>query len=390
MSNHSKNSIFIFAGEQSGDLHGSHLIRVLKERVPGLHLEGVSGPRMRLQGVHSILRMEDFEVMGFSDVILALPKLFRQFNKVRDHILRTKPDAVVLIDYPGFNLRLAKALRERGYAGKIIQYVSPSVWAWGKHRIEMMSNTLDLLMTIYPFESACFANTQLKTKYVGNPIKEYIRNYTYDDDWKKKLGISSCDNLIAIFPGSRQGEIRRNLPIMLEAANRLKEAKPEIRFAVSCSHEATSDILQDVLKNSSSLCPEDFIRVPKQYTYELMRDSVSAIAKSGTVTLELALHQRPTVVVYKLTILNRLYAKYILKLNLPHYCIVNILAGHLIFPELIESELSSQSLYEKFKKLCLGKEREACIQKCQDLQAMLGDQNASVTAAEWVKGLLEC
>ena len=195
--------LFIFSGEPSGDLHGSHLVHALRKQLPSILIEGVPGPKMRAQGVISILQMEDFEVMGFSDVICHLPKLARQFYQLRNHILSTRPKGVVLIDYPGFNLRMAAALRKKGYQGKIIQYVSPSVWAWGKHRIEMMANTLDILLTIYPFENQYFQGSSLNVEYVGNPLYEYIKTYHYDEQWKKKLNLAETNNLIALFPGSR-------------------------------------------------------------------------------------------------------------------------------------------------------------------------------------------
>lgn len=391
MSKDGKRSIFVFAGEQSGDLHGSHLIKTLKEYLPELTFEGVCGPKMRAQKVNCFLKMEDFEVMGLSDVLLALPKLCKNFYKIRDHILKTSPQAAILIDYPGFNLRMAKALRQKGYRGKIVQYVSPSIWAWGKHRIEMMTKTLDLLMTIYPFESAYFAGSALNVEYVGNPIQEYLKHYSYDNKWQHHVGIPSTDALVALFPGSRQSEIKRTLPILLEAAKRLKDERPETLFAVSCSHEATSIILNDLLKTTSQSFRKDLFQIPKHYTYELMRDSRSAIAKSGTVTLELALHQRPTVAVYKLTALNRVYAKHILKLNLPHYCIVNILSKQTIFPELIENELSSDKLFQHVKALNdEGIERDHCLQGCADLRRILGQFKASTHAAETIMRLLRC
>src|SRR5437016_2086989 len=144
---------FIFAGESSGDLHGSRLMEALKKS-KGCTFTGVGGPLMRAQYMKSILNMEDFLVIGFTDVIKALPKLYKQFYKVRDAILKQEPDCVILIDYPEFNLRLAKALRKKKYKGKIVQYICPTVWAHGKHRINTMANTLDLLLTIFPFEAA--------------------------------------------------------------------------------------------------------------------------------------------------------------------------------------------------------------------------------------------
>ncbi len=161
MKHHPQRHYFIFAGEASGDLHGGPLVKALKQLNPASTITGVAGPAMRAQGVECLIPMEEFQVMGFSDVLAAFPKLWRQFHQVRDTILTTKPEVVILIDYPGFNLRLAKALRKKGFQGKIVQMICPTVWAWGKNRIHTMVNTLDLLLTIYPFEADCFANTSL-------------------------------------------------------------------------------------------------------------------------------------------------------------------------------------------------------------------------------------
>lgn len=390
-SNHKR--IFIFAGEHSGDLHGSYLISALKERSPSLIFEGVCGPCMRALDVHGPLKMEEFEVMGLTDVLLALPRLYRNFCKLRDHILQTSPEAVILIDYPGFNLRLAKALRQHGYHGKIIQYVSPSIWAWGEHRIQAMENTLDLLMVIYPFETAYFNlnDTSLKTTYVGNPLQEYIRNYVYDEAWQQKLGIASTKNLIALFPGSRRSEIKRNLPILLETAQYLSNIQADIQFAISCSNEATKELLKTQLALASASFQKNIFQVPKHYTYELMRDSRTAIAKSGTVMLELALHQRPSIAMYKLTTLNWLYAKYILKLKLPHYCIVNILTNSQVFPEFIEKDLTIACLSQQLLDLHEdGITRTNCLEACKELQKILGKHNASSIAAESVLEMLTC
>lgn len=383
--------IFLFAGECSGDLHGSHLIKALKRSHPDLIFEGVCGPYMRNLDVSGPLNMEEFEVMGFTDVLLALPKLYKNFYKIRDYILHTVPQGVILIDYPGFNLRLAKALRQYGYQGKIVQYVSPSIWAWGEHRIQAMEKTLDLLMTIYPFESAYFKNTALKTSYVGNPIQEYIQNHVYDESWRHQLGISSTKNLIALFPGSRPSEIKRNLPILLETAQHLNKAQPDIQFAISCPNETIKDLLNTHPALTTASFQSPLFQVPKHYTYELMRDSCTAMAKSGTVMLELALHQRPSIAVYQLTVLNRLYAKHILKLKLPYYCIVNILTNSQVFPEFMEKKISGRLLSQELQ--CLhenGSKRAHCLEGCNRLQHILGRHNASSMAAKAILEILSC
>lgn len=381
---------FIFAGEPSGDLHGSRLARILKEKSPKITIEGVAGPKMRLENIQGPLIMEDFEVMGFSDVIRALPKLYSHFHSILKTILKTSPDAVILIDYPGFNLRLAKALRKKGFRGKIIQYISPSVWAWGKHRIVEMEKTLDLLLTIYPFEAACFSKSSLKTDFIGSPIQEYISQHRYDNDWKQKLQIPHGPTLIALFPGSRKGEIARNLPIILEAAAMLKQHDPTLLFGISCFNAATQDFIENNIKRFPNI-EQSLYQVPKNFTYELMRDSTCAIAKSGTITLELALHKCPTVAVYKLSLMNRLYAQYILKVNLPYYCIVNILAQKEVFPELIETGLNTKNLFEQIKSLTIeGPKRQACIQACEEINRSLGTNDANSKAAESILRVIPC
>lgn len=383
--------LFFFAGEKSGDLHGGHLIQSLKLQVPEIEIEGVGGPQMRSQGIQSLLQTEDFEVMGFTDVFLALPRLIKQFVLVRDHLLKAKPEVAIFIDYPGFNLRMADSLRRNGYKGKIVQYISPSVWAWGQHRIAQMAKTLDLLLTIFPFEKDYFVGSPLNVQFVGNPIKEYVKNYQYAEDWKDTLEIPESSPLIALFPGSRASEIKRHLSIQLEAAQMLKKDNPKAIFALSVGHSHTVPLLKNCLQASSLKLNRDIFLVPKEFSYEMMRDSHSAIAKSGTVTLELALHHRPTVVMYKASFINRILVKYLVRPNLSHFCIVNILGGREVFPELIAQGLSSENVCRAVKRLHENtNERQACLDACQDIHRSLEINNASERAALEIRKLMSC
>lgn len=440
-----RDHIFIFSGESSGDLHGSYLAKALKQVLPTAHLSGVAGPKMRAQGIQGPLEMENFEVMGFTDVIFALPTLYRQFFQIRDHILAQQPTATVLIDYPGFNLRLAKALRKKGYRGKIIQYISPTVWAWGRQRIQMMADTLDLLLTIYPFEMQHFENSglnletavqdgkvmqdfksesfevvgdhsqkvkapttssdyglkdwvnlpsstavsRLNVKYVGNPLCEYLEDHCHQ---QKVFSLNNHEALISLFPGSRTQEIERNLPFILEAALLLKQRHPHLHFGLSCFHPTVEASLRGTNKKISERLGSSLHCVPREETYELMSRSRLALAKSGTVTLELALHRCPTVSIYKLTLLNRLYAQYWLKLKLPYYCIVNILGDSEIFPELIEKEFSAHHLAEHAERLLVeGTARDICLQGCDKVKNLLKQpKKTSLMAAESIARLLKC
>lgn len=377
--------LFLFAGEHSGDLHGSHLLKRLKERSPETQFIGVGGPKMRAEGLEPIMPMEEFAVMGFSDVIKKLPKIYRQFHFVKHSILEHKPEGVVLIDYPDFNLRLAEKLRKSGYSGKIIYYISPTVWAWRKGRIASMEKHLDLLLTIYPFESQYYANSSLPVIYVGNPLREYIKMYAYTTTWKAELQIPCDVPILALFPGSRSGEIERNLPLQLQAARQLLQKTPEKIVAVSYGISEHATAILNLAAKCGWPSEEKLYFVPQKYTYELMRDSSTALAKSGTVTLELALHQVPTVVIYKMSNFNYFVAKYLMRLNMPHYCIVNILLQKEAFPECIEYGLNVQNVYEKLKKIDeQGLDRSSCLTDCQKLMDILSEDNASHNSAEAV------
>lgn len=380
--------IFIFAGELSGDMHGARLLNAMRKQQEHLQAVGVAGPELRALGVEPILRMEDFQVMGFSDVLKSLPRLWKQFNRVRDYILKFSPDMVIFVDSPSFSLRMAKVLRKRGYKGKIVQYICPTVWAWGTHRIKEMEANFDLLLTIYPFEKAYFNDTKLPVVYVGNPIQEMISQYHYQSNWREELGVRNVSHLIAIFPGSRVGEITKNLKKQLQTAKLLKVIHPEICFGISCAQESNVPLIKNILDENGLKLNQDVFFVPKKYSYELMKDCRSAIAKSGTVTLELALHQRPTVVVFEVSTFNRLIAQHILKVNLPYYCIVNILANKSIYPELIVSGFTPENLLKMLLQLDEeGVAREICIAGCKEVSDMLQGQDASERAAEAVLSL---
>jgi len=380
-----KSDVFLFAGEASGDLHGAKLLKALKDHLPDLQATGVPGKEMRRIGMQSIIDMEEFQVMGFTDVALSLPKLIKSFKKICNHILEANPCAAILIDYPGFNLRLAKALRKKGYQGKIIHYISPSVWAWQPKRARILEKYVDLLLTIYPFEKEWYNHTKLNVAYVGNPLKEYILKHKYNEDWKKILKIPQAQKIIALFPGSRPSEIHKNFPLQLKAAELLSRDKDDLLFAVSCSSLEQKELLLSMVQKSALKHGQNLFIVPKEFSYELMRDAFAAVAKSGTVTLELALHACPTIVTYELSWLNQAIAKHVLRINLPNYCIVNILAKERLFPELIGHAIQPYKVYEELLHITSNEDHhKRIIAKCQQLSHSLEDGNTSERAAKLI------
>lgn len=380
---------FLFAGEASGDLHGSQLMQTLKADGSSALFYGIGGPLMRAQGIEGPLKMEEFQVMGFSDVIKALPRLWRTFYQVRDLIVNIQPDIAILIDYPGFNLRLAKSLRKQGYRGKIVQYISPTVWAHGKKRIQTMAETLDLLLTIFPFEEEYFSHTDLKVKYIGNPLVDNFHRWRYDEQWTSSIGLSSNAELIAIFPGSREAEICRHTPLQLQAAIHLKQQLPQIKFGLSYAREELLPLMRSLIEKTSLVIGQDLFFVPSQFRYELMHDCRTALAKSGTVALELALHRKPSLILYSLTQLNYYIAKYILRLNLPHYCIVNILGKGEIYPEFIGRNLCSAAIAKKLYDIHTDEIQRASTRlACSEVIEQLGHQRSHQAAAQAIQELL--
>lgn len=361
--------LFLVVGEASGDRLGADLLTALFKKRPHLRVSAIAGPLMRAYPIDCPFPMEELQVMGFIDVLLAFPRLRRLFYTTLETIEGLQPRVVITIDYPGFNLRLTQHLKKRGFRGKLVHYVCPSVWAWGKKRIPLMARTLDLLLSILPFESKLFAETSLRTLFIGNPIAERIRNHCY------KARVAEGP-LIALFPGSRAHEITRNLPLMLRAC----KATPDLPVALSIANPNLIPLIQKILKIEQWEA-DKLLWVEADRTYELMKQAHLAIAKSGTVTLELALHHTPTVVIYAISKLDYFIAYYLLRIKLPFYALPNLIAEKQVFAELIGPHLTQSRLNAEVKTLLDPHTRSTLQEQCQDLDRQLSDKTPSEEAA---------
>ncbi len=360
--------LFVATGEMSGDLHGAKLIEELLSLQPNLKISAVAGPKMRKLPIQEVFPMENLRVMGFIDVLFALPRIIRYFFFIRNQILKLSPKAVVFIDYPGFHLRMQKSLRKKGYRGKLIHYICPTVWAWGKKRIPFMAENLDLLLAIFPFEKSCFANTKLPVQYIGHPLTQATSQFQSSKKFQGKI--------LSLFPGSRKTEIERNLPIQLKVARRLKELDPCLQIAIS--------------KTQFDLNISDALIVEPEDHYELMKASRLAIATSGTVTLELALHGTPTIVNFAIKPLDCWIAQNIFKIRLPFYAMPNIIAKKAVFPELFGPNLTEENLYFWAKKMWIDSDlRNQCLEECKEVSLSLGTKKAALEAAKAVLSICE-
>ncbi len=345
-------NIFIFAGETSADLYAGMLLVQLKKQLPSTHFWGVAGPSSKSLIDKCVIPMEKFQVMGLSDVLKALPRLIVYLNQLANAIVKQQPEMVIIIDQPSFGIKLAKKIRKHGYRGKIVQFVAPTVWAWKKKRAQEMAEYFDLLLTLFDFEPQYFADTKLKTVFAGHPIVELIAN-----DNSMSLCLDPDRPILSIFPGSRPAEIKRNLDKQLKAAQAYCKKFPSTQIAISAAKKDVGDL------------PPGIILVPFNARYELMKKSHLAIAKSGTVTLELALLKVPTVVTYELSFLNYFMAKYVMKVDkMPFFSIVNILAKKEVFLERIKGPVTSADIAKALEILQNPKRYEECVQDCNALK----------------------
>lgn len=343
----------LIAGEQSGDNHGFALMQALQSQDPRLSFSGVGGTKMRSLFADSYLDAEDLHIMGFSAVISALPKLYSLLRRLSLRILQEKPEAVITIDFPDFNLSLAKMLRKRGYKGRLIHYISPSVWAWRKGRIKMMAKYLDLLLTIFPFEPDYFRASGLKAIYVGNPTA--------------LLEDAPClekEALIAIFPGSRLSVIKANLPLQLSAARRTG-----LKIAISLANE-----------KALHLMPDDVEVVLEKDRHRLMRRAKLAIATSGTIALEMALRSLPTVCTYQISRLNYFIAYHLFRIRRDFYVMPNILLKRMLVPEIIGCDLEEERITAALERLSEQEAEKGAEELTQILH--IQDNNPSGQAAK--------
>jgi lipid-A-disaccharide synthase len=380
--------LFLFAGEDSADLHGALLIEALRKKRPELQISGVGGPKMRQAKMVSWLLMEDFHVMGFLDIFFSFWKLMRQFFYLRKRILQENPPICVFIDYPGFNLRLETSLRKKGYLGKLVHYISPSVWAWKKNRIYTLEKSLDLLLTIFPFEKECYQATKLPVIYVGHPLIKKIAKV--QTDLGKISTKKQCKKtLIGIFPGSRKKEIGRNLPIQLQACENLYQKQKNISFVVSIANPKWDIFIRHILQKSSIPISSFYFSSGEEH-YFFMPDMKMAFAKSGTINLELALFEVPTIVTYGITKIDLFLAQKVLKICLPYYCIVNIIAQREVFPELYGPNFTLENLLEQADLFLNDEEkRQKCKEECREVKRKLTDLDASENSATILLEMLE-
>lgn len=320
-------SIYLIAGEVSGDTHGAELMHALKDAIPAVQLLGTGGPDMRAASGDKVRDwVEDAAVMGIWEVLKHYRWFKKQFDRMLAEIIEAKPTALVLIDYPGFNLRMAKAVREALPATKIIYYISPQVWAWNKGRIPKMAEVLDQMICIFPFEKPIFEEAGLPTQFVGHPIVDELAAL--------KITTERDPELVGLFPGSREREVARLFPTMLEAARRMHTEQPSLHFQAPAASEKLAAKMHLLLEKAK--LPANLITISQGDSQALMQRAACGVIASGTATLEAAYYRLPYCLVYSIAWPTYFIGKMLVKID--YIGLVNILAGKQVIEEFIQGD----------------------------------------------------
>jgi len=361
---------YIIAGEASGDLHGANLMKAIVQLDASAEFRFWGGDQMAQIADGLVRHYREIAYMGFIEVIRHLPTILKSLTACKEDILEFRPDALVLIDYPGFNLRIAKWARSQDL--NVQYYISPQVWAWKAHRAEIICRAANQLYVILPFEKGFYADRGLEVEYVGHPLLDAIANYEPASDFRSRNGIPETKKLVAVLPGSRKQEVNILLPTMMSLARR----HPRHHFVVA----GVSTLPKTIYQNHLAELKNVFLIFDQ--TYDLLSEADSAVVTSGTATLETALFKVPQVVCYRGGVLNYLIARRIV--NIEYISLVNLIAEKPVVKELVQHDFTPDKLHEAFLEIQDADHRNKIMQDYHSLITTLGNAGASERTAEFI------
>lgn len=365
----------MIAGESSGDMHGAGLIKAIKKKNPSIACFGIGGDRMAEAGLDIVYHVSEMSFLGFFEVLKHLPFIRRVFKKMVGLLKEKQPSLVLLIDYPGFNLRFAKAVKKRSIP--VIYYISPQVWAWGKKRIKKISRFVDRMIVIFPFEEKIYKKEGLDVRYVGHPLKDVVKASLSKEHFFNKLGMDSSHPTIGLLPGSRRQEVDHLFPEMLKACCLLQKKIPHLQLMVGLAPTLSDEVYGPLMKE------KDPIHTVRNRTYDVMAHADMVFVASGTATLETAILGTPMVILYKMSTLSYWIGKLLVKVK--RIGLVNIVAGKSVVPELIQGDARAEKIVKEAVEIMSNRERRANIKRdLKEVSRLLGKKGASTRAAESV------
>ncbi len=377
--------ILIIAGEASGDLHASELLVELKKQYPGLYAFGLGGEKLKNAGADIMMDLTRLAVVGFFEILKNYWKFRRIFYDVLKKTDAVKPDAAVLVDYPGFNLKLAAELKKRGI--KVIYFISPQVWAWGGKRVDFIRSHIDLMLVLFKFEEILYGgrtDSGFRVKFVGHPLLDAIRPTKTPQQLMDEFGLRRTGRTIALLPGSRMKEVTQLLPVMLKSAQAIFRKEPQAQFLICRAPTIPRQVIKDLIETTNIDFP---YKVLENETYNGLEASDFAIVASGTATLETAILNKPMVIVYKVSLLTWLLAKLLIKI--PYIGLVNVVAGKKIVPELVQFDATPKKIASTVLSILGDKQKmEKIHAELYALKNTLGIPGACRRAAEEIAAYL--
>jgi lipid-A-disaccharide synthase len=371
--------VMVIAGEPSGDLHGSGVVRALKKRLPNADIFGVGGDKMESEGMDIVFHIAKLSFMGFVEVLKNLSVVNEVSTKLESLLETRTPDVVVLIDYPGFNLRFAKTVKRHGI--KVLYYISPQVWAWHKSRVRTMRPLVDRMKVVFPFEVDIYRNEGINVEFVGHPLAERLGTSLTREDFFRKHKLGLGRKVLALLPGSRKQEIEKIFPTMLAAATRLQDDMG-IHIAVGVAPNLSATFLQSFADGGHSVV------YVQHATYDVMAHADAAIVTSGTATLETGWFGTPMAVVYRTSWLTYLIGRALV--DMPYIGLANVVANDLqprekIVPEFVQHDMTAEKLtVEMRRQLTDDKYAAAMRTKLAVIRTKLGSAGASEKVAEGI------
>ncbi len=368
--------ILIVAGEVSGDLHAAEVMADLKSRGSSVEFFGIGGDKMLEQGLHALYHSNSMAFLGFTEVVKHLPFIIKVKRAVLEFVKLNKIRKALLVDYPGFNLNLARALKKLGVA--VYYYISPQIWAWRKGRIKKIRERVDMMMTVFPFEDKMYREAGINSEFVGHPLIEEIKSYLFIDknELYQKYNLDIKKELLLLLPGSRKQEVERIFPAIRIGA--LKLAKDfNLQPVVVCASSLDSEYFKNIVN-------ENEFRIVHRDVYSFMKHSTLGIIKSGTSTLEAGLMELPMIVVYKTSNVTYLIGKSVIEID--NIGLVNIVLGKTAMPELIQDELNEKNIYDTASGILDVKVYESMKAELKSLYNLLGTKKASKRVADLLIG----
>jgi len=374
--------VLIIAGEVSGDMHGANLVTALKKKTNDIEFFGLGGKKMEDAGVRLYYNLVDIAVLGLFEVL----KKYRTFRKIFDDIVKKldeeKFDCVILIDYPGFNLRFAKYVKKKGIP--LLYYISPQVWAWGKGRIRAIKTLINKIVVLFKFEEELYSAKGLNAEFVGHPLLDLVKPAITKEESYGAFGLKKNKKTVVFFPGSREFEVRALLPIMIKAAELIKRDYPAVQFLMVRLPSLKKDIFDNILKGAE---PE--IKLIEGRSYDAIEASDLMIIKSGTGTLEATILARPMIIAYKASFLTYIFTRLVIRL--PYIGLVNVIAGKKVVPEFLQYNARAGLIAkEAISILSDSSKADEMKKQLRGIKKRLGEPGANERAAGTVLKFLGC